>query len=232
MVYVEESRPVTSEEHAVSMGGQVEAEPWLRPSRSPTNVFPLNSRRLTGHYMMSIAEAMGLLTRGTVEAMNLIIEGRLSDTGREPQNVQVGVSEAGGGKTTISLQDSRGVFLEADCSQQEVSGSDVDEPGDGPGAGGSGGGTESDSSPNEDVTAELLEVRTQNRQLMTLKDELTTQVSTLKGEVSTLSDKLKRETERVSEVWRISCEQVSSFDEVITEKDAEIDRLRARLTEL
>ena len=76
---------------------------------------------------MSIAKAMGLPTRGTVEATKLIIKGRLSETGREPRNVQVGVSAASGGKTTISLRDSHGVFLEADCSQQEVGGAEVDE---------------------------------------------------------------------------------------------------------
>ena len=38
-----------------------------RLSRVPTKVFPLNSKRLTGQYMMSIANELGLLTRGTVD---------------------------------------------------------------------------------------------------------------------------------------------------------------------
>ena len=182
--------------------------------------------------MVSITKAMGLLTK---EATKLIIEGKLTEMSREPRNVQVEVKEGDGGKVTIYLHNSHSAFVEADCQLQEEGRAEGDKPVviiDDPGGGGNGEWMESDYSAYEDAATELMEAQAQNGQPMILNDELTAQMSTLQGEVSTLTDKLRTETERVSEGWRTSCEQVSGFDEAVTAKDAEIDRLKARIAEL
>ena len=55
-------------------------------SESP---FPLNSRRLTGPYLKSIAKAIGLPTTGSVDETRVMIDGKLEEMGRDSRNVQV-----------------------------------------------------------------------------------------------------------------------------------------------
>ena len=50
--------------------------------------------------------------------------------------------------------------------------------------------------------------------------------------MSHLSGELVRVKGRVDEMRKINCAQVVAFDETITEKDAEIERLTARVAEL
>ena len=47
--------------------------------------------------------------------------------------------------------------------------------------------------------------------------------------VEELKDELKREKEKVKNVWHMNCEQLAQYDEEISEKDALIAQLRARL---
>ena len=54
----------------------------------------------------------------------------------------------------------------------------------------------------------------------------------LEAEVSHLSGELVRVKGRVDEMWKINCAQVVAFDDTITEKDEEIERLTARVAEL
>ena len=54
----------------------------------------------------------------------------------------------------------------------------------------------------------------------------------LEAEVSHVSDELVRVKGRVDENWKINCAQPVTFDETITETDAEIERLTARFAEL
>ena len=50
--------------------------------------------------------------------------------------------------------------------------------------------------------------------------------------MSSVSGELARMKARANEIWRISCAQVAAFDETITAKDADIERLTARVAEL
>ena len=98
-------------------------DPDLRPLPSIVfKIFPLNSKRLTSQYVVTIAKAMGLLTKGTVEEMKLIIEGRLTDMDREPRNIQVEVEEGDRGRVTVRLRESRGTFVEALASPLDTDG--------------------------------------------------------------------------------------------------------------
>ena len=95
---------------------EADSEAIARPLPSRimlSKIFPLNSKRLTSQDVMSIAEAMGLPTRGSVEETRLIIEGGLTDQGHEPRNVQVEVVAEEGGGTTINLHDSQGPLVKA-----------------------------------------------------------------------------------------------------------------------
>ena len=225
---------MTSQDHVTrlsslsSPGGprNFDADLQLLPSREKTTkVFPLNSRRLISQYVVSIAKAMGLPTKGSVEEIRLIVEGSLTKMGQEPRNVQVNVTEDESGKESIYLCDSCGAFVEAlisppDARRTEVKEMEVD------------GRDHRGESVVDETSATLEEARARNRELQDLNYDLLAQVSMLKGEVSMLADKQKEEADRANEVWRMSCEQVTIFDEAVTAKDSEIDSLRVRITEL
>ena len=145
--------------------------------------------------------------------------------GQEPRNVQVNVTEDESGKESIYLCDSCGAFVEAlvsppDARRTEVEEMEVD------------GRDHRGKSVVDEISATLEEARARNRELQDLNNDLLAQVSMLNGEVSMLADKQKKEADRAIEVWRMSCEQVTLFDEAVTAKDAEIDSLRVRITEL
>ena len=75
--------------------------------------FPLNSRRLTGPYLMCIAKAMGLPTSGATDATRVMIDGKITEMGCDPRNVQVTVRTHPHGQETLSLRDVDGVFVDA-----------------------------------------------------------------------------------------------------------------------
>ena len=90
-----------------------------RPPRVPTRVFPLNSKRLTGQHVMSIAKELDVPTRGTVDVRKVMIEVNLAEVSRDPRAVQAEVIEGEGGRVAINLRDSHGAFMEADCSTSD-----------------------------------------------------------------------------------------------------------------
>ena len=187
--------------------------------------FPLNSRRLTGPYLMCIAKAMGLPTSGATDATRVMIDGKITEMGRDPRNVQVTVRTHPHGQETLSLRDVDGVFVDAGTtdvvpelegdSTGSVNNEDVSEGRD----------LDSPVHSGEDEIADLRAL------LSACTTELKTEVSALNEEVHRLKDRLERETERVNEMWRMNCAQVSGFDEAIIAKDKEIEMLKSKVTE-
>ena len=233
-------QPPASSARARSRPG-VASDPTPRPLRAP--LVPEGVVR----YLVSIARAMELPTKRTVEETRLIIEGKLTEMGREPRNVQVCVSEPDSGSEKVSLRDARGVFVDTQYRLPETSGVEESEEAVDTGLEHrdgdarertSSGGTSVDAGEAADAT-ELTELQAQNEELVITNDQLTVtnngltvQVSELEREVSRLNEEWKRENERVNEMWRMNCAQLSGFDEAITAKDAEISRLQAKIAEL
>ena len=73
--------------------------------------FPLNSRRLTGLHLKTIAKALGLPTTGTSDETRVMIDGKLEEMGRDSRNVQVILKRDDRGKETLSLKDVDGVLV-------------------------------------------------------------------------------------------------------------------------
>ena len=71
--------------------------------------FALNSRRLTGEIVNRIAAELGVPTGGALEDTRRMVEGALSDAGREPHNVRVCVLETDEG-VAVRLEDENGIF--------------------------------------------------------------------------------------------------------------------------
>ena len=197
--------------------------------------FPLNSRRLTGLYLRSIAKAIGLPATGTVEQTRVIIDGKLTEMGRDLRNVQVVVRSWERGETLL-FRDMDGAFVEASVSSDDRGGTGID--------GGDGDGEHSESGAGEDLTIsphsstrasedeELSTLRAANEALLADKEALNGEVSSLKEEVSEVRGMLERERERVGEMWRMNCAQVAGFDKAITAKNRELDLLRSIIAEL
>ena len=89
------------------------AEGAREPTALPRGVrpLPLNSKRLTGVYVQTIARAMELPTGGLVAETRQMIEGKLGGEGRETTNVQVFIEEDEDNVESVSLADVSGVFL-------------------------------------------------------------------------------------------------------------------------
>jgi cell division protein FtsB len=164
-----------------------------------------------------------------------MIDGKLTEMGRDPRNIQVIVARDPRGRETLSLRDVGGVFVDVGTPEA------LDEGGTG-GGGGDGDRlgeaereepeTVSSERSSPQATEELDDLRAQNTVLTACNTELRTQVSSLNEEVSRVREMLQKETERVSEMWRMNCAQVVGFDEAMTAKDSEIESLKARISEL
>ena len=158
---------------------------------------PLNSRRLTANHVKRMARALGVPTTAAGEDIRQMVEGKITETGHEPRNVQVKLA----GPTpdcAFSLLDDEGEFLVVEAKQR------VDESPD-----------LTDSEPDEERDAEALRA----------------EVETVRAENTELHEQVQREKTRFKELWRTNCECLSEFDEVVTQKDAEIRRLKQLLAE-
>ena len=74
---------------------------------------PLNSRRLTAALLRQLAGGLGLPTTASSDDLRTLIEGKLTEAGRDPLHTQVVLREHERG-THMSLQDETGVFHEFD----------------------------------------------------------------------------------------------------------------------
>ena len=113
---------------------------------------PLNSRRLTANHVKRMARALGVPTTAAGEDIRQMVEGKITETGHEPRNVQVQLA----GSTpdcAFSLLDDEGEFLVVEAEQR------VDETPD-----------LTDSEPDEErdteaLRAEVEAVRAENTEL-------------------------------------------------------------------
>ena len=194
----------------------------------------MNSKRLTGANLQQIARSLELPTGGSNAETRQVIEGKLIEMGREPQNVQVlvrppetDVSE----KETMYLIDMDGVFLEVanfDHGEEvelEETTSEVARTGHEKEVVG-------EDEESEKLKKELEEAAAYNRELEAKTANLSSELDREREHVSELSAKLEKEQGRVSELWKMNCLQLANFDETLVEKDAELERLQRRVAEL
>ena len=75
-------------------------------------VMSMNPKCLTEAYLSRIAEKLELPMKGSTKETRQIIEGKLTDMGKEPHNVQIEVEMREKDAEFIVLRDFDGVFLE------------------------------------------------------------------------------------------------------------------------
>ena len=185
-------------------------------------LLPLNSRRLTAAHLRHIAGAMGLPSTGSADEVRQLIEGKLGDE-REVRNVQVVLEESSFLSVKLSLTDGEGVFLEADSLQKPLDAS-VDSAelerklGEA-------------TAQNTDLTAELVKLQgaltAQEEETARLQEELRTKSDS--EEVKKLKNDLQKQKEKSKQQWQMSCHQAAEQEELLAEKDREIEELKNKL---
>ena len=77
---------------------------------------PLNSKRLTAEQLRRLARAMNIPTTAATDEVRQMVEGKLSEDGREPWNVQV-VLDGTTPLDAFTLQDEEGEFLTVSAAE-------------------------------------------------------------------------------------------------------------------
>lgn len=177
------------------------------------NDLPMNPKRLTKAYLSRLAEELGLPTKASVADAWQITEGKLVEMGKEPHNVHIELDAREEGEF-ILLREMDGVFLEVPPHGQEPSRS----------------ASRSDSSEEElEGGAETANGVEALRAALAEAQRLN---KTLENDSKTLQEDLKKEKERAREMWRMNCAQLAGFDEALSSKEAEIEVLKERVTQL
>ncbi|XP_064398966.1 uncharacterized protein LOC135345475 [Halichondria panicea] len=214
------------------------AHAWLRP-----RALPLNSKRLTLRLLKAIAKGLGLPADTTQEDLRQMIDGKLSDRGREPMKVQAWLfaTEEETNVRMIKLSDAEGYFLEIPAEpneqepqevkeKEELSLSDserwVEQDSDVT--------TIQETNPDSGLKQALYEAERRTNYLEATVRDLEAELrqeqeaklavqSSLKGEQATsaalreevrgLNDCVKHERERVKNMWKLNCEQLTMLDE-------------------
>ena len=132
--------------------------------------------------------------------------------GKEPLNVQVEL-ELREQEEFIFLRDVDGVFLEVEPHVEEPRRSRLS------------------SGPDEELEAgEDSAVGVQSFHAALYAAQNQNEASA--NETRSLQAELKREKERVKEMWKLNCAQLNRFDEALSNKEADIEALKERISQL
>eukprot|EP00731_Ephydatia_muelleri_P035288 Em0112g3a len=165
-----------------------------------STILSLNSRRLTTTHIRQLAVALEIPTRASAADILRMIEGKITEDGRDPFNVQVVVKEGEDGGILLQLQDAEGVFLEADPPMEEEETEDV---------------------PQQEA-AEQRENAEQEEDEESLKAKLDEVVK----ERDELKEALKTCKERLNAVWKANCAQLREFEEALKHAEDEARTLQ------
>ena len=161
---------------------------------------PLNSKRLTVGHLRRLMSALEVLTGASADEIRLMIDGKLSEAGRDVPNVQIIFPTSKPG-CEFSLEDEEGKFFTVPAIEPEEHSNhislDVQKP------------------LGEELGEELERIRFENK--------------TLQLQLSELEQKLEEEKTRFRELWRTNCRCLTEYDTMLSAKDSEIADLKRQL---
>ena len=161
---------------------------------------PLNSRWLTASHLRCLAAELEVPTGASTDEICQMIDGKLTEAGRDVMNVQVVLISAQP-SCEFHLEDADGKFLTVPEA----------EPGD-----------DDDHMPSEHPETEEGDTK---EALEVLKGEN----QALLDRVSRLESQLEDEKVRFRELWRTNCQCLAEYDAMVTAKDKEIKELEQQL---
>ena len=146
--------------------------------------FALSSRRVKGAIISWIATEFGVPTRGSLEDRRQMVQGMLTEAGREPRNVVICVLETGE-RTSVCVEDESGVFMELPLLTEPRTGNSPMNSGEDSvesESNGSCGGAETEDHTGEDGVESRVEVDLW---------KANAKIVELQGEVSALGDEIE-----------------------------------------
>ena len=203
-------------------------------------ILPLNARGVTQPFLRAIAQALGLPERGSKDQLLASVEGKLGETHEVP-NVQVVIQE--GDVTVLSLVDNvnEGAFLKTEiAAAAETTTSPAHSQKD----------SGSEQGSQDEVTQLREEMKRLQREaqmevervqqvasaeLEAAQQEKTAEVERVRremaAEIELLRAQLKKEKERAKKLWALNCKRMAEQENLLVEKDMEIEELRVRLVD-
>ena len=163
---------------------------------------PLNSKRLTTNHLRRLASELEVPTTASPDEIRQMIDGKLTEAGREVLNVQV-VLVSAQPTCEFSLEDEGGKFLTVPAAE--------------PGA------------PEDPTPSEPREGEGGEEELREEIEALKRENQTLHDHMSTLENKLEEEKVRFRDLWRTNCRCLAEYDALISAKDTEIKELKHQL---
>ena len=163
------------------------------------HALPLNSKRLTACNLKCIARALDVPTTSSAAEVRTLLDGKLTELGKEPRNTQVKLHESG----MIELLEEGGVFLQI--------AEDIDFPVL----------PTSSEESDGDSSGDTGEIAYLKKALCDAKNSR----DTLQGEVTALTAEVEKLSRRCKELWSLNCTQLAEFDEILSVKDEELAAL-------
>ena len=201
-------------------------------------ILPLNARGVTQPFLRAIAQALGLPERGSKDQLLASVEGKLGKTHEVP-NVQVVIQE--GDVTVLSLVDNEGAFLKTEiAAAAETTTSPAHSQKD---SGSEQGSQDEVTQLREEMErlqreAQMEVERVQqvaSAELEAAQREKTAEVERVRremaAEIELLRAQLKKEKERAKKLWALNCKRMAEQENLLVEKDMEIEELRVRLVD-
>ena len=176
----------TEERAASDVGGE------SPPRGAGARPMPLNSRRVTRPVLRSLAAELGLPTTSSNEDLRQMVDGKLTDMGRQPRDVLVVVESADTaedeGPTRVRLHDGEVSFLDAELLTTKTPGPAIS---------------------GEDASAEGEDDRSLDRDKLTADAErYRTELEISRAELARTKNEVEGVKKRVKEVWRMNCDLV------------------------
>ena len=151
-----------------------------------------------------------MTSSGSIDDLRLVIEGKITELGRELCNVQV-LFEEHTSEAAFTLLDDSGQFLTVSAVEAELPMLLED-------------GEVNSDAENESSESEIASLRFSVATITTERDALLRELQSVKQE-------LELKKARVKELWRMNCEQLSEYDLLLVAKEEEIARLIVQLAE-
>ena len=214
----------------MSSGGE-RGDGHVRFNLPEGRVLPLNSRRLKAEYIKAIASNMDLPTRASIDEVRQVIEGKLSESGREPRNVQVVIQEPKEGTESdahtpsvrLFLLNEGGVFQEIETERGHAQMEASDE------AATAHAQQEAEGQSPEREDEELEDVRIELQRKSEELEEVTQKLDEAVVEIDCLKREVQQEEEQYKQLWRMNCVNLAEHDAGLAAKDEEIASLHQQL---
>ena len=99
---------------AAESSSEVDVDAVYEQTWPEGRTLPLNSRRLDAWHLQQLAVLLELPRNASMDDTRQMIDGKLTEMGKQPQNVQVIVKETSCTEVVLHLTDSEGIIAQSD----------------------------------------------------------------------------------------------------------------------